>query len=512
MRSKSSLYNLLAAMILQIVTLIVGIILPRVMILTFGSEINGLVSSIRQFISYLSLVEAGLSGASIYALYKPLSKKDYNQINIILSESKRFYNRSGVIFSILAFILAFIFPFIAKTDSISNINIIIITLILGINGSLEFFSMGKYRSLLTADQKSYIISFIQIVGQVLNCIIIVVMSICKFNIVLVQLVATASYLVRSIMFKRYVNKRYRYLDFNAKANNKVLHQRGDVLLHQIGAMVVFNSPIALITLFCSLTEVSIYTVYNMIFVGVSGIIGIFNNGLVAGIGDIISRDDILSLKKVYKEYECGYYMIVTWVYTCTYILILPFIRLYTKGVSDGNYISSSLAFVFTIIGVLNALRTPQSTVVSAAGHFKKTRYRAMIEITINIIASLILVNCLGMIGVLLGSICSYFYRTIDFIIYTPRNITKLRVSETIIRIIRGGFLAIIIIIPFKTIIAIECINFIQWIMWAVIISGWAGIIIFLGNYVSEKSTLNSLISRFKMIIFKSRDLNKIKSI
>ena len=500
MRSKSSMYNLLAAMGLQIIALAVGIILPRVMIMSFGSEINGLVSSIKQFISYLTLVEAGLAGACIYSLYKPLADKNYTEINKILSGAKKFYNRSGIIFSGLAIILAVIFPYIIRTENISELTITVLALILGINGAIEFFSMGKYRALLTADQKSYIISIIQAVGQVLNCTIIVVMALNKCNIVTVQLVATSSYIVRSILFSCYVKKKYRFVNFEAEPSKTALHQRWDVLFHQIGSMVVFNSPIALITFFCTLIEVSIYTVYNMVFVGINGIVGIFNNGLMAGIGDIISRGDTSNLQKVYRQYECGYYMIVTFIYSCAYVLIIPFISVYTKGMNDASYIRSELATAFVILGILNTLRIPQVTVVNAAGHFKQTRYRALTEVVINIIASLILVNYLGMIGVLLGGMCSYTYRTLDFIIYAPKYITKLPISETLVRILRMIILGAIIITPFKTIIHIQVNNFIQWIMWGCIVAAWSGIVIFVGNYIIEKSTVRSLINRVFMVL------------
>ena len=53
----------------------------------YGSEINGLISSINQLL-YFSLVEAGLSGAAIYALYKPLADNDYKAINGVITAAK----------------------------------------------------------------------------------------------------------------------------------------------------------------------------------------------------------------------------------------------------------------------------------------------------------------------------------------------------------------------------------------------------------------------------------------
>lgn len=513
MRSKNSMYNLLAATLLQAVNMIIGIILPKVMLISFGSEVNGLVSSIKQFISYLTLVEAGLAGACIYNLYKPLSDKDYNQINAILSGAKKFYNKSGIIFSVLALILAICFPYIAKSSSTDNLTISALVFILGVNGSLEFFSMGKYRALLTADQKSYIISIIQVIGQILNCIIIIILALNKFNIVAVQIFASSSYIVRSILLSTYVKKKYKSINFNVQPDTKALSQRWDVLFHQVGSMIVFNSPVALITIFCSLIQVSIYSIYNMVFSGINSIIGIFNTGLVAGIGDIISKNDIKHLQSVYREYECGYYMILTWIYSCSYILIIPFISIYTKGINDANYINENIASLFIIVGILNGLRIPQSTVVNAAGHFKETRYRVLIEIIINLSVSILLVRRMGIEGVLIGAICSYSYRTIDFIIYAPKNIIKIPVKETIKRIVNMIILSTIIIVPFETIIQVQLNNFMEWFIYAMIISIGSLVVVIMGNYISDKYIITKLINRILNVINienNSKKLDKIK--
>jgi O-antigen/teichoic acid export membrane protein len=89
-RTKSFIYNSLTAALLQIFTFIAGFIVPRIILAFYGSEINGLVTSITQFIAYFNLVEAGLAGAAVYALYKPLADEDHKSINAVLSATNRF--------------------------------------------------------------------------------------------------------------------------------------------------------------------------------------------------------------------------------------------------------------------------------------------------------------------------------------------------------------------------------------------------------------------------------------
>ena len=101
MRSRKALKNILANLILQITVALSGLILPRFFIIAYGSAMNGMIVSVTQFISYLALVEAGVSAASIVGLYKPLADNNIDEINRILSATKRFYYRSGIAYVLL---------------------------------------------------------------------------------------------------------------------------------------------------------------------------------------------------------------------------------------------------------------------------------------------------------------------------------------------------------------------------------------------------------------------------
>ena len=107
-RSKKFFYNTLFTALLQVVNVAAALIVPRLMLGFYGSEINGLVTSITQFINYFNLVEAGLSAAAIYALYKPLSDCDDARTSEIVSASRRFYTQAGWVFTALTVILAMI--------------------------------------------------------------------------------------------------------------------------------------------------------------------------------------------------------------------------------------------------------------------------------------------------------------------------------------------------------------------------------------------------------------------
>ena len=76
MRKKKAIYNILSNLLLQIIIVIYGFIVPKVIITSFGSNVNGLISSITQFLAYITLLESGFGPVVKSLLYKPIAKQD----------------------------------------------------------------------------------------------------------------------------------------------------------------------------------------------------------------------------------------------------------------------------------------------------------------------------------------------------------------------------------------------------------------------------------------------------
>ena len=97
-RTKNAALNIAFSLLLQLVLFVKGLILPRIIIPAYGSDVNGLVSSISQFLAYISLLEAGVGSIFRASLYKPLARGDMDSVSGIINEQKRFYRKIGTIF------------------------------------------------------------------------------------------------------------------------------------------------------------------------------------------------------------------------------------------------------------------------------------------------------------------------------------------------------------------------------------------------------------------------------
>ena len=495
MRAKLSLYNTTSAMLLQIVNMIAVFILQRAIALEYGSATNGLVFSVRQFTQYFSVVEGGLAFAAVYALYKPLADKDLERINGIVSGANKLYNYSGLIFSGLILISTFIYPLMVSEEGISPVTIGLLVVIIGTQGALEFFAIGKYKALFTADQKSYVISLINAMAVALNAVIIIILARLHLDIVLVWLVALASFFIRSLAFILYARSRYSHLNFKAKADFKALDKRWDSLILQVLGAVTVGTPILVISLMCGLKESSVFTFYNMVFIGVLSLLSTFNNGLSAIFGDMLAKKEIEGFQRAYKQYEFLYYTLLGWAYACAAILIMPFIRIYTNSLTDANYIRPEVAMLFVLSGLLYNTKTPQGMLVISAGLYKETKYQTLTQAVINIVVSVALAPSMGISGVLLGSVVSNLYRTIDLVIFIPRVLTKLPVMMTVRRIIRVFVLVGICIYPPLKLMNIAPAGYMGWLLWAVLSSIWCLIVFISGNVLMEMKMARNVFER-----------------
>lgn len=501
-RTTKFLYNTFFSAVHQVVILIAGFIIPRIMLQYYGSEINGLITSITQFISYFNLVEAGLANASIFALYKPLSENNYKEISAIVVATQKSYITSGYIFFLLIGILAFIYPLNIHVSGINYFHMFLLIIVLGFSGIVDFFTLGKYKALLNADQKLYVISISSILYTILNTIILAAMAKIRINIVIVKIVSISSILLRCFILYTYSKQNYPYINYKEVPNSKALNKRWDALSLQILDAIRNGAPIVITTFFLGLKEVSIYSIYNMIIGGISGILGIFTSGLSSSFGDVIVKKQIDILQKAYQEFEFVYYSISSVAYSVSFIMLMPFIQIYTYGITDIDYYNPFLGGLFVLNAILQSIKIPQIMLVIAAGHYRETKYQAIIQGVIVIVGSVILVQIFGLVGILLGLFCSDLYRTISLVLYAPKKITGLSVFATIKRVICTIMEMVIIIWPCHH-LKIVCNTYMQWIIYATAITMYAiTVTLIIGGICNRKEFIRTF-KRIKNICKKT---------
>lgn len=499
-RTTKFLMNSGSLAIQQIVTLAAGLIMPRAMLLAYGSEVNGLVTSITQLVTYINLVEAGLSGATTYALYKPLADGDDAAISGVVSASRKFYLQASAIVMALVCVLAVAYPMYIQSETMSALEMGLLVVFIGANGALEFSTLAKYRVLLTADQKTYIVSLGTIVYTILNTAIVIGMAYGGASVVVMKAVALSAMWVRSLILMVYCRRHYKNLDYKAAPNTKALNKRWDALFLQVLGVIHRGAPSLLITLILKdLKLVSVYTVFNMVTSGLNNVMNIFKTGVSASFGEVIARREVKTLQRAYGEFEFMFYKLIAVAYSTCIVMIMPFISIYTKGITDVNYNLPLLGFLFAVDGIFYSLKTPGGMLFIAAGMYRETRVQTIIEGLIMVVGGAVLAKPMGITGILLASILSNLYRAIELAFFVPKNITKASVYGTLRKVLMMLLTVGISVAPFWF-IEIAASNYLQWAIWAMGVVAYSGIATLVVGFLFEKDDMVSVLRRVKRIV------------
>ncbi len=420
MRKKRAIKNTILSLIMQLVVLLCGFIVPRLIISQFGSEVNGLLSSITQFLGYIVLLESGIGPVIRASLYKPISEKNESEIVNILYSSEKFFKKISYIFLVYIVLLCFIFPLFVNSQFNTWFTISLIVVI-SISTFFEYYFGMTYRLFLRANQESYVISYVQIITAILNTICIFVLIKCGLNVQIVKLFSSLIFVLRPVILNVYIKKKYHF-NYKIADKNYKLKQKWDGFSQHIAAVIHSNTDIVVLTLFSTLTNVSIYSVYSLVIKGVRNIVDALTNGIDSAFGDMIARKEISKLNQAFKKYETLYFSLVIIAFSCTLFLINPFVSVYTNGIKDANYIQPIFGYIIVLAEYVYAIRLPYNTLCLSAGLFKEMKKGAWIEAISNVVVSIILVYKFGLIGVALGTLFAMIYRTIEFIILASKKI------------------------------------------------------------------------------------------
>ena len=467
MRSKKAFLNLITNIFREVISIICAFILPHIIISNFGSEIYGLTESITNFLGFIIMLEAGFGPVMKVSLYRALAKKDINQINKILNTSEHFFRKIALFFLIYVLGLSILYPIISNT-SFDHMFTAILVLIMAGSIFAEYYFGIIYKLFLQADQKSYIINVIQIITTLLNIILVILAIELGADIIGVKILTGIVFILKPFFQLLYVKKKYKISPHKTKGKYQI-EQKWDALIHHIAFMIHSKTDIAILTIISSLKNVAVYSIYSLILNGTKSIVCVIADSFSATFGDMIAKNETKTLKNRFNIYETNYITISTIVYTCTLLLITPFVSVYTKGMQDAEYIQPIFGSLLTIGVYVLTIRQPYNELIKAAGHFRQTRKGAIIEAVINISLSTVMVWRYGLIGVAIGTLAAMTYRTIDLIIYVNKKILKRRVWTNIKKII-VIFIETIVVLLIASIIPQPIINsYLDWVIYAAII-------------------------------------------
>lgn len=421
-KSRIVAMNIIVSTLIQIITLALGMVLPRIILSSWGSEYNGFINSVITVMRYLSLLEAGVSTSTLQALYKSIGTNDDEQTSIVIKTSQSYYHKIAFVYSVLVVAISLIYPMCLNTN-ISYWEMFFVILFQGCTGVINFAFRAAYQQLLNAEGKFYIISIITLFTTILTYAAKIISIVIYNNIIIMQLLGVLIMAVQVIIYALYFRKKYAWINKKAPINMALLENRKYYVIQQVAGLVFNSTDTIVLSIFCGLKVASVYTIYNMVYSALSVLIGMVRSSTNFVLGQAF-HESKERFAKIYTIYTSFQMTLGSFFSSCSVLLIIGFVRLYTSGINDINYINYLAAVLFSLNIMLDCSRGASLSGANVAGQAPNTTWRYMVEAGINLLVSLSLVNVIGMNGVLIGTIAAGVWRSIDSIVFFNKRVLK----------------------------------------------------------------------------------------
>lgn len=402
MNRKKFIRNIGAGFGGQLVIIVLGLIVPRIMITNYGSDINGLLSTVSQIFAYMTLLEAGIGQAARNALFEPISRKDCNGISYVASIARRYFRRVTVYYGICVLILAFLCPAIIKTE-VDGFTVFLVVFFEGLAGVISFYFVETPSTILMADGRGYINSTISVINKTISYAVKIIMAALGINIAFLQFVYLLLTVAKVFFYTHYFNRKYYWIDFSKASSKDRLKDRNSFIISEIAWTIFSSTDMIVLSIFVNTKLSSVYSVYNLVFSNLNLLL----NSVYSSVSYVLGytfhedREKYIAYHDAFTTFFLGGMTILMCI---SYVLILPFIRLYTSGITDVEYIYNVLPVMFCLIQILSWSRYVSGNLTGLAGYAKIVSYISIIEAAVNLLFSILFVQKWGIAGVLFATV------------------------------------------------------------------------------------------------------------
>lgn len=407
-RVAKSMKNTVFGMVGLFCSLIVSFITRSIFIRILGVEYNGVNGLFSNVLQVLNLAELGFATSIAYALYKPLKEHDEKTAAMLMHYFAKIYRIIAIIVAVAG---CCCIPFLQHliSEDISelsfSLNQLRIYFVLYLVNTVCSYLLAYKRTIITADQNSYLVSNVDnICNIVLNILQIVLLYLTKnFYAYLVTMIAKT--IVNNLILHLIAGKRYPYLsqykkDRLSKEKKSELFKNVQALfLHRLGGVVIFSTSSIIISAFVSLIDAGKYSNYIMIVTNINNFINIIFNSVTASIGNLCLGKDKEHQYVVFKRisYISNFFTVFTMV--CYVCLFNDFITIWL----DKNMLFGMMTVVaISLNAMVNYIRKTVNAFKDAMGLFRQDWFKPLLEAGIGIGLAIGLSYVWGTFGVIIG--------------------------------------------------------------------------------------------------------------
>lgn len=400
----------------QLIKIVLTFVYRTVFLFVFSKEylgINGLFTNILQI---LSLAELGVGTAIVYRMYRPFAQEDVEQIGALLQFYKTVYRVIALVVVVLSIGMYQLLPVLVNMEEIpSDVNVTVVYSLFVAQSVVSYFAAYK-QSVITADQRGYMVSLYQMATELAANLIRIALVFISRNYVVVLaggIVVTAAF---NFGFGAYISSQYKEIfriraKLDKQSMKEILSDTASLLCHKVGTVAVSATGNMVLAKFVSLVSVGLYSNYAMITNAVMGMMSSAAgsmNSIVGNYATVHSKDETYRLY-LYCVHGCF------WLVSCLSICLCILLNVFVEAWLDASYLfDQTVVVVICIQFFVMCSRLVNNIFINGCGLFALDKVRPLIEAAINLVVSVALVHRYGIVGVFVGGVVSgvltYYWR------------------------------------------------------------------------------------------------------
>lgn len=416
--SDSRLKNAKRNIIFELTNTVVKNILPfisrTVLIYVLGKTYLGLNSLFTSILQVLSLADLGFGSAIVYNMYKPIAEGDSEKVNALLNLYRKIYRIVGIGILVIGLGLLPFLRRLIKGDIPPDMNLYVLYLINLGNTVISYFLFAYKKSLLSANQRSDIISKIDMIfngaGNILCTILLLLFKNYYFYCIVFPIMTMGQNLFAEFATRKLFPQYFCRGAVPAEEKKVIKKNVVGVFSYKVSHVFRNSFDSIVISAYLGLDELAYYNNYYFVLNTLTNFISAITNSMIASIGNKLVVSSKEENHKDMFKFLLLYMWITSWCTVCLYCLYQPFITIW---VGKGMLFSDSIMIIFCIYFFTRMMNMICYAYRQAAGLWWEDRFRPLLEAFSNLGLNILLVQHIGVTGVMISTVvCLVPFNTI----------------------------------------------------------------------------------------------------
>lgn len=410
-RVHRSVMNIKVGMLFYVLSLFLAFFSRKIFLDYLGAEFIGLTGMLMNIMSFLSVAELGIGTSIIYFLYKPLQEDNHEKINEIMSMLAYLYRCIGFVIGAIGIVVSCFFPWWFNHLA-TGLPLVYFAFYSFLATSIAGYIFNYKQLLVSANQKQYMVNAYFQTIAIVQSLVQIILTYYYRNLWLWVIVGLIFTIIGIIIFNHRIQQLYPWLNISLKEGRQNLNVYPDVLkktrqifVQKIKDFILYHSDEIMVGMFVSVIKVAFYGNYTMIINKLNFLVNILSEGLSAGVGNLLAEGNEKNIMKVFWEMTAARFLILGGIIFALLMFLQPFIECWLGK-------QYQLDYLIIYLLIFNLFIRYQSAAVyiyiGSAGLFSDV-WASWTELIVNLSVTLLLAPFLGIAGILLGKIISFFF-------------------------------------------------------------------------------------------------------